>query len=105
MCVYSQAYIAEISENKKLHEENSYYVFLYRLPRFDSDELIQYIYQSKNPKSALEDIMIKNKEVDTFYLSPSEKTLKMIEEIALVGKKLEAKHRPFIIKLLNPIVP
>ena len=99
MCVYSQAYIDEISENKKLHKDNSYYIFLYRLPKFESEELIQFIYQSKNPKSALEDIMIDDKEVDTFYLNASEKTLKIIEEVALVAKKLEVDHRPFIIEL------
>ena len=102
MCMHSQNYIEDITKNKKLHKVNSYYIFLYRLPKFDSEELIQFIYQSKNPKLALQEIMIENKEVDTFYLTASEKTLKMIEEIALVGKKLKAEHRPFIIKL--PIV-
>ena len=99
MCIHSQLYIEEIIENKKLHENSSYYLFLYRLPKFDSEELIQFIYQSKNPKLALKEIMIEDKEVDTFYLTATDKTLKMIEEIALVGKKLEAEHRPFIVKL------
>ena len=102
MCIHSQYYIERITKNKKLQKENSYYVFLYRLEKFDSDELIQFIYQAKNPKAALEDIMIENKEVDTFDLTASEKTLKILEEVALVGKKLKAEYRPFIIKL--PVV-
>ena len=105
MCIYSQLYIEEITEKKELHKKNSYYIFLYRLDRFDSTELIQFIYQSKNPKLALEDIMIREKEVDTFDLDVSEKTLKIIEEVASVGKQFNAEHRPFIIKLPSPIVP
>ena len=105
MCMYSQMYIDEITKNKSLHKANSYYVFLYRLDRFDSTELIQFIYQAKNPKLALENIMIRDKEVDTFDLSPSEKTLRIIEEVASVGKKMKVESRPFIIKLPNQIAP
>ena len=105
MCVHSQDYVGDITHNKKLHEKNSYYIFLYRLEKFDSDELIQFIYQAKNPKSALEDIMIENKEVDTFDLDVSEKTLKVIEEVASVGEQLKADHRPFIIRLPSLTTP
>ena len=105
MCIHSQIYIDEITEKKELHKDNSYYIFLYRLDKFDSTELIEFIYQAKNPKLALEDIMIRDKEVDTFDLSVSKKTLKIIEEVALVGQKLEAEHRPFIIKLPRKMDP
>lgn len=105
MCMYSQLYIDKITQNRELHKDNSYYIFLYRLDRFDSTELIQFIYQAKNPKLALEDIMIRDKEVDTFDLNPSEKTLKIIEEVASVGKEMKVESRPFIIKLPKSIVP
>ena len=94
MCKHSIKYIKLIMEDETLQKNNSYYIFLYRLPKFDSDELIQYIYQSKNIKSALREIMVEEAEVDLFDLEPSDETLKIIDEIAIVGKKLKVDHRP-----------
>ena len=61
LCPKSQRFITMINERKDLQEKNVYYIFLYRLPSFYSDEYIYYIYQSRNPLAALKEIMI-NKE-------------------------------------------
>ena len=75
---------------------NSYYIFLYRLPKFESDKLTQYIYQSDDTKTCLENVMVNNKEInfDDFELSGDKQ--KIIDQIAAVGKKLNMVHRPYM---------
>jgi len=58
LCPKSQTFFSTISEDKRLQEDNSYYIFLYRLRKFDSDKLIQYIYQSNDPLSTLTEVML-----------------------------------------------
>jgi len=101
MCKHSKKYIKVIMEDESLQKENSYYIFLYRLEKFDSDELIQYMYQSENKKLALKEVMVAEKEVDLFDLEPSENTLKIIDEIAVVGKTLKVDHRPQMFTFYN----
>ena len=105
MCKHSKKYIKIIMEDETLQKENSYYIFLYRLEKYDSDELIQYIYQSKDVKSALSEVMVEEKEIDLFDLETSEKVLKLVDEIAMVGKKLKVDHRPQMFTFYNPMVP
>lgn len=105
MCRHSKKYIKIILQEKSLHEENSYYIFLYRLPKFDSDELIQYIYQSKDSKLALQEVMVDEKEIDLFDFEVTEETLKVINKIALIGKKLKVDHRPQMFTFYNFLNP
>lgn len=97
LCSKSQSFIDLINERKDLQEKASYYIFLYRLPKFDSDEYIQYIYQSPQTLDALKTIMIYEDydEVDDFKVS--QKTLDTTGEIAKVAKELKMKRRPYLL--------
>jgi len=106
LCPHSKKYITMICEDEELQEENSYFVFLYRLPKFDSDALIEYIYQAKDKRSALTQIMIdkKNMDEELFDFEVTKKTLNLVNKIALVAKKLKVDRRPqmFTFYDLNP---
>ena len=105
LCRYSKKYIKEIFLDEELQKANSYYIFLYRLPKFESEKLIQYIYQSEDPSASLEDIMIYEDNIDLDEFKATKKTLKIINEVVLVGKKFNVDRRPYVIKLPSSIIP
>ncbi|QOY53218.1 thioredoxin fold domain-containing protein [Candidatus Sulfurimonas baltica] len=96
MCPYSKKLITKISEDKMLQLMNSYYIFLYRLPKFESDKLTQHIYQSDDKKACLENVMVNNKQINLDNIQISTDKQKIIDKIATVGKKLNMVHRPYM---------
>ncbi len=58
LCPLSKALISSIHENKKLQEQNTYHIFVYSFPIFDSQEFVQHIFNAKNKKTALINIMV-----------------------------------------------
>lgn len=97
MCKFSRRIIKLINNNKMLQLANSYYVFLYRLEKFDSEKLIQYIYQSEDRKTTLLDVMVDGEIIDLDDFEASEKTIKTVQDISDVGKKLNITLRPYMI--------
>lgn len=97
MCPHSKKLIKKISENKILQLINSYHIFLYRLPKFESDELSHYIYQSSNANIALLDTMVKDKEINFDDFKVDYEKSKILKEISIVAKKLNIKRRPYLI--------
>ena len=81
--------------------QSTFYVFLYRLPKFESDQLIHFIFQSQNPKSSLMDIMVANKQPDLSSYEINHDRIDMIDNIASVAKQLKMKKRPYIIHFEN----
>ena len=97
MCKFSKRIMSKISENKMIQLANSYYVFLYRLPKLDSEKLIHYIYQSDDPKTVLLEVMVDEEIVELDGFKASSKTLKEIKTISDVAKRLDMKLRPYMI--------
>lgn len=97
LCSASRALMKQIDANKLLQLSNTYHIFLYRLPRLDSEKTMQYIYQSDDPKKSLIEIMIDDDVVDFTNFKANKKTLKMLEEVSEVAKKLDMKLRPYMI--------
>lgn len=97
MCPMSKSFIEIITSEKSFQKETSYYIFLYRLPMFQSDKLIQYIYQSKTPLETLEEVMVYEDYDDLDNLESRPEIQKIINKIANVGKKLNIKARPYLL--------
>lgn len=97
MCKHSKRVITKLFESNTLQRDNSYYIFLYRLEKFESDKLNQYIYQSDNPKDALEEVMVFELDVDLDEFVVLPETIKALNEIERVGEKLEITRRPYLI--------
>ncbi len=97
LCPFSQAFISLIDNREDLQKKSSYYIFLYRLPKFDSDKLIEYIYQSSHPLSTLQEVMIyKDYETeDDFKATPETRTI--VRKVAEVARKMEIKSRPYLL--------
>lgn len=97
LCPKSQRFITMISDRKDLQHKNSYYIFLYRLPSFDSDEYIYYIYQSQHPLEALREIMIDQDYYQVDIIDTQETIRAKIDHIAEVGQQLKMKRRPYLL--------
>ena len=97
MCPHSKRFIKKIISNKMAQVTTSYYIFLYRLPKFESTKLIQYIYQSKDSYKSLENVMIKGASVDLDNFSCDENVLANVHKVDYVAEKLKVKKRPFMI--------
>ena len=95
MCHKSKDYISFISEEQKLLEKNTYYVFLHRLEKFPSDKVIDYIYEAEYPKEALLAVMVDNKKV------VSEQLLKTVDaKRARIDKAADSTgmtRRPYLL--------
>lgn len=96
-CKYSKRLMTKINESKMLQLINTYYIFLYRLPRLDSEKLIHYIYQSDDPKSTLIDVMVYDDLVELEDFNATDKTKREIKIISDMAKKLDMTLRPYMI--------
>ena len=97
MCPKSKAFLSLIHSRKDLQEKRTYYIFLYKLKKFDSQKLIQYIYQSPTKKSTLIDIMVKDEDPNYrnfIFKKEGFHTLRKVENIA---KQMPMKHRPYLL--------
>jgi len=97
LCKHSRNLVKKIDENKMLQISSTYYVFLYRLPRYDSDKTMQYIYESSDPKETLIEIMVYEDEVDVSSYKARQSTIDALNEIAEVAKTLDMTQRPYMI--------
>lgn len=97
LCQYSRKFLTKITTDKELQKKKTYYVFLYRLPIFESDKLIDYIYQSKDNLKTIKEVMVEKKPVnlDNFKLDLS--TYFKVQAVAKVGKKIGVTRRPYVI--------
>ncbi|OHE02375.1 MAG: hypothetical protein A2W82_09775 [Sulfurimonas sp. RIFCSPLOWO2_12_36_12] len=97
LCKYSRELIKKIDDNKMLQLSNRYYIFLYRLPRLDSEKTMQYILESTDPKATLIEIMIEEDILELVDFKAKESTIKALREIADVASTLDMTQRPYMI--------
>lgn len=97
LCLNSQRFISMINERKDLQKKNSYYIFLYPLPSFFSDEYVYYIYQSQQPLIALKEIMIDEEYDQAEMIDVKEATRAKVAHITEVAQQLKMKRRPYLL--------
>lgn len=95
MCSVSQHYLELINSNELFLKTNTYYIFLYRLEKFDSDELIDSIYMADNRKEALIKSMLLGQKVELQFASLEVEQLR--DRIRTVAHKTQMKQRPYIL--------
>jgi hypothetical protein len=97
LCSFSKALMKQIDANKMLQVTNTYHILMYRLPRLDSDKMMQYILEAKDQKETLLAIMVDGEvpDLDGFVAKPE--TLQKLKEIAEVAKQLDMQLRPYMI--------
>ncbi len=88
MCKYSKKIIKKVHENKMLQLINTYYIFLYRLEKFESDKLIYYIYQSDDPKSTFLDVMVDEDIIELDGFEATKNTKRDMKIVSDMAKKI-----------------
>lgn len=80
-CLYSQDFIDTITHNMTLRKRFRYYIFLFDMPQVNSSEVIDIIYASPDPKTAMETYMLSHKlpEHRTLTARAREKILRIKE--------------------------
>lgn len=95
MCPNSKDFIDAIQSNPKVQKENTYFVFLYHLNMFNSDNIINAIYEAKNQKQALIDVMVSNIPIE--QKDANNEILKKRERIQSIAMKTKMQQRPYLI--------
>lgn len=97
MCHNSQNYLEMITQSQALLQNNTFYIYLYRLPKFESDALIEHIYSSKSPWNITKQIMLHKFKPKVYKMLHSE-TAKIIKNrISQVAQKFRVKRRPYLL--------
>ncbi|MFT5662627.1 MAG: 4-diphosphocytidyl-2C-methyl-D-erythritol kinase, partial [Sulfurimonas sp.] len=97
-CPHSKKYITKIIQNKKALEINSYYIFLYKLPKYDSSKLSQHIYKSHTPLKTLQDVMVANNTANVASTELDKKQENILNEITKVAIELKIHIRPYVMR-------
>lgn len=97
MCRYSKKLIKKLHDNKMIRLSNTYYIFLYRLPKFDSTKMMQYILEANDPKEALIEIMVHEEPLDLEDFEAKKETREALQTISEVAQTLDMTKRPYMI--------
>lgn len=95
LCHNSQNYMDFLISNNALLRKNTYYVFLHRLEKFDSDELIDSIYMADDSKDSLLKSMILHEEIPIKKASQS--VINMRSRISDAAHKTAMTRRPYLL--------
>jgi hypothetical protein len=104
MCPKSRAYIKQISTSGNLLRKHRYFIFLYRLPKFESDHLIRTIYTSSNPRLMMQKIMIDRCAPEALKGHNDAYADETIDAVAEAGMLLGMEHRPYLM-IFKPTAP
>ena len=104
MCPKSRAYITQISTSGHLLRTHKYFIFLYRLEKFDSDRLIRTIYSASDPKKMMQKVMIERCAPEALKGGSEAYADAAVRTVAEVGGALEMKRRPYLM-IFKPTAP
>lgn len=91
LCPHSQDFIELIMDSQKMQKKYSYSIFLYHLYKFDSKNVINYIYSCQNRLECLKEVMLEHHLHQDRHKQPS-----FIETIEKKAKALGVDKRPYL---------
>jgi len=98
-CPHSRNFLSLIAESKKMRMRYTYKIFLYTLPRMQSEVMVSYIYGSPKPLAVLLDVMVHGVDVTPYS---SKQHQEKIFKIAAVAKQIDIYKRPYLIMVKKP---
>lgn len=97
LCSKSQNYLEMIAGNEKLLKQKTFYLYLYRLPKFESDRLIEHIYSAKEPLQMMKKVMIGKFFPKTYRMKITAQGQKVKAKIKRIADGFGAKRRPYLL--------
>ncbi len=96
LCPRSQAYLEDIYRRKeRMFCNYTYYLFLYKLDRYDSEKLIATILASDYPELALKTVMVSQQEIVLEEADPD--MLEQMQRIKTAAQRVGVYKRPYIL--------
>ena len=99
MCSLSKEYMKWVTSNERLKKRYTYYIYMYKLKKYDSMDLMRYIYGQEYKFNILKQVMVENYLPDTTQIKPDRLIEKEIAEIAAAAKAIDVYKRPYFIIL------
>ncbi len=99
MCTLSKEYMKWVTSNDRLKKRYTYYIYMYKLKKYDSMNLMRYIYGQEYQFTVLKEVMVNNQLPDTGGVRPTPSIEKKIRQIAEAAKKIDVYKRPYFIIL------
>ncbi len=99
MCPLSQEYLRWVTSNERLKERYRYFIYLYKLKKYDSTALMRHIYRSDYPFEILRQIMVEHWLPDTIDGKPGEAVDRTIADVARAAVHIDVYKRPYFIIL------
>lgn len=93
LCPHSRKFITMISKSSKMLSKYRYYIYLYRIPRLKSTDVVSAIYMSQNPLETLLHIMVDHKTDST---QGDESALAKVSRIEAVAQEMDVYKRPYL---------
>ncbi len=97
MCPNSVNYFNVIYNGDHLRRLNTYYIFLYRMQKYKSDRLIEYIYDAADIKAMMKMVMIDGFKPKLDYFAASKEAQLRKKTISDIADQFGAKRRPYIL--------
>jgi len=99
MCTLSKEYMKWVTSNERLKKRYTYYIYMYKLKKYDSMNLMRYIYAQEYQFNVLKQVMVENALPDTRMVKPDPAIEKEIADIAAAAKTIDVYKRPYFIIL------
>ena len=99
MCTLSKEYMKWVTTNERLSKRYTYYIYMYKLKKYDSMNLMRYIYGQEYQFNILKQVMVDNNIPDTNGVKPNPVIEKKIADIAQAAKTIDVYKRPYFIIL------
>ncbi len=98
LCKYSRKFLKTVTSNEMMLKKYKYHLFMYEIPRLNSQNIIYSIYAQKDKKTSLLDVMLHGKKLDIQDKDFDFKKQKdIVDKISKVAKQIGVFKRPYII--------
>lgn len=99
MCTLSKEYMKWVTTNERLRKRYTYYIYMYKLKKYDSMDLMRYIYGQTYRFNILKQVMVENLLPDTAGPAHDPAIEMRIEAIAEAARRIDVYKRPYFIIL------
>lgn len=99
MCPLSKEYMRWVTSNDKLLKRYRYFVYMYKLKKYDSLNLMRYIYTQDYRFTILKEVMVNDTLPDIDPKGLSKEADIKIREIAKAAETIDVYKRPYFIVL------
>ena len=99
LCPHSRKFIRMVSQNALMLSKYRYYIYLYSIPRLNSERTVSAILTSERPAETLLKVMVGQEAHEADVTGP---TQKQVNAIAAVAREMDVYKRPYLMVALHP---